>query len=358
LGFKRGNLTSLEDRQHILCIVDEACRSGASLQACCDVLEMSLRTFQRWKTDPNAMDKRRMRQITPHNKLSLQEEAEILRVVNQRSYEDCPPSKIVPLLADEGKYLASESTMYRLLKRENQLKHRSASKPRSVYKPQPVIATGPNQVYSWDITYLLSSIKGCFFYLYLFMDIYSRKIVGYQVYERESSDYAADTFEEICLQERVSKDQVILHSDNGSPMKGATMLATLQRLGVIPSFSRPGVSNDNPYSEALFRTLKYSSKYPCKPFENVLEAREWIDEFVYWYNNKHLHSGIKFVTPQQRHAGIDQAILEHREKVYAAAKMAKPSRWIRDTRNWKKDCKVYLNPEKGKSCSKELKAVG
>jgi transposase InsO family protein len=260
-------------------------------------------------------------------------------------------------LADQKQYIASESTIYRLLKREKQLKHRLASKSRKHQRPKSVIATEPNQVYSWDITYLLSRVKGQFFYLYLFMDIYSRKIVGYQVYDRESSDYAADILESICFEEKIAKDKVTLHSDNGSPMKGATMLATLQKLGVIPSFNRPGVSNDNPYSEALFRTVKYTPMYPSKPFESLREAREWVGQFVTWYNNQHLHSGIKFVTPEQRHKGLDEKVLKQRTEVYAKAKEEKPHRWSRGIRNWKKDYEVFLNPEKGKTTQKQLRVA-
>ncbi len=155
------------------------------------------------------------------------------------------------------------------------------------------------------------------------MDILSRKIVGWQVYDRESSEYAADVLEATCIAEKVQKDQLILHSDNASPMKGATMLVTLQKLGVIPSFSRPTVSNDNPYSEALFRTIKYTPKYPEKPFISLEMAREWLAKFVHWYNHEHLHSGIKFITPIQRHEGRDEEVLKHRKKVYLKAK--KPS---------------------------------
>ena len=316
-----------------------------------------MKTFRQWKKNPSAVDKRTERRASPHNKLSLKEEANILQVINQPRFADSAPSKIVPLLADEGQYLASESTMYRLLRRENQLRHRSASKPRLVQRPKAIVATGPNQVYSWDITYLVSTVRGCFFYLYMFMDIYSRKIVGYEVYTKESSEYAANLLEAICLEERVGKNEVVLHSDNGSPMKGATMVATLQRLGVLPSFSRPGVSNDNPYSEALFKTLKYSPKYPFKPFESLAEARDWVDEFVCWYNRSHLHSGIKFVTPEQRHAGQDDIILKNRAEVYAKARGKMPQRWSKGIRNWKKDCKVLLNPEKGKSIEKKIMAV-
>ena len=170
-----------------------------------------------------------------------------------------------------------------------------------------------------------------------------RKIVGYDIFECESMDYSAQTFEQICINEGISKDQLVLHSDNGGPMKGATMLATLQRLGVMPSFSRPRVSDDNPYSESLFKTLKYKSDFPdC--FKDVSDAKNWTLQFVNWYNENHLHSGIKFVTPASRHAGIDKGILERRKAVYELAKLEFPERWNnRKTRNWNRKEKVYLN---------------
>lgn len=261
------------------------------------------------------------------------------------------------MLADEGNYLASESTMYRLLRKVKQLRHRTASNPRNLYKPKAVIATMPNKVYSWDITYLKSSLRGAFFYLYFIMDVYSRKIVGWQVYDRESSEYASDVLEGACIAEGVKKNQLLLHSDNGSPMKGATMLATLQKLGVIPSFSRPSVSNDNPYSESLFRTLKYSSIYPERPFESLREAREWVNKFVSWYNCHHLHSGIKFITPEQRHNGYDDEILKQRTKVYLKAKKRFPNRWSKGIRNWDKIKEVKLNPDKCKNPVIKLKVA-
>ena len=166
-------------------------------------------------------------------------------------------------------------------------------------KPRALCATAPDQLFSWDITYLPTLIKGIYFYLYLFMDIFSRKIVGWQIYETESSELAAEVMRDICERENIAPNQVVLHSDNGSPMKGATMLATLQALGVVPSFSRPAVSNDNPYSESLFKTLKYRPAYPRRAFENLLAARQWVGTFVQWYNHEHRHSAIGFVTPQQ-----------------------------------------------------------
>jgi transposase InsO family protein len=175
------------------------------------------------------------------------------------------------------------------------------------------------------------------------MDIYSRKIVGWRVHECESMEYSARLVEEICLREGILENQVVLHSDNGGAMKGATMLATLQRLGIIPSFSRPSVSDDNPFSESLFKTLKYCPQYPSKPFSSTDDANGWVEEFVHWYNEVHLHSGIKFVTPSSRHAGKDLAILNARKKVYEEARLKNPNRWSRGIRNWEKIEEVFLN---------------
>jgi putative transposase len=177
------------------------------------------------------------------------------------------------------------------------------------------------------------------------MDVYSRKIVGWQVYERESSEWAADIVRDIVQREGITRQQVTLHSDNGGPMKGATMLATLQALGILPSFSRPAVSNDNPYSEALFKTLKYRPDYPAHPFTELNQARRWVAGFVDWYNHEHRHSAIQFVTPDQRHSGQDRAILKRRKAAYEAAKKRRPERWRGKTRNWEPVLEVYLNPD-------------
>jgi transposase InsO family protein len=267
-------------------------------------------------------------------------------VANSEEYGHLPPSQIVPRLADQGHYLASESTFYRLLRAANQLTHRRGEHPtKSRTKPRAIRATAPNQLYSWDITYLPSTCRGRFFYLYLFVDIFSRKIVGWQVYEEESSALASELVRDVCLREKIAPNQLILHSDNGSPMKGSTMLATLQQLGVMPSLSRPAVSNDNPYSESLFKTLKYRPRYPLIPFDSVLEARTWTANLVEWYNNEHRHSAIKFVTPAQRHAGLDDDILLNRRAVYEKARDQNPQRWSNGTRNWARVQSVDLNPE-------------
>jgi len=334
------------ERAHIVELIDQARASGARQSQACKAMGISAKTFQRWVKSNNQKDNRSEPKHSPKNKLNIVERQQIIEIANEPGNADLPPSKIVPKLADEGRYIASESTFYRVLRAENQLQHRQKAKPaRRIKKPRALSANGANQLYSWDITYLPAPILGMFFYLYLVVDIYSRKIVGWQVFERESSTLAADLMKDICRREGVEKDQVILHSDNGSPMKGATMLATLQELGVVPSFSRPAVSNDNPYSESLFRTLKYRPEYPEKSFEDLSAARQWVNGFVNWYNHEHMHSAIKFVTPVQRHNGEDKAILAQRKQVYQQAKAKHPERWSGEIRNWDEITEVYLNPE-------------
>ena len=223
------------------------------------------------------------------------------------------------------------------------LEHRGKSKPHSPNKPMPLMATSPNEVWSWDITYLRSSVRGQFFYLYMFMDIFSRKIVGWDIHEKESMIYSSELVTKIYENENVKEDQVVLHSDNGGSMKGATMLATLQKLGIVPSFSRPSVSNDNPFSESLFKTVKYCPQFPSNPFNSIEAAQVWGKDFVQWYNNDHLHSGIKFVTPNSRHEGRDIKILEKRKQVYETAKNKNPNRWSGEIRNFNRIEEVHLN---------------
>lgn len=312
------------------------------------MLGIDIRTFQRWNKEKSHVDKRGGPNSSPANKLSDVERARILEVANSAEYCNQPPSQIVPKLADEGVYIASESSFYRILKQSNLLKHRGASRTKKHKKPAELVALKPNQVWSWDITYLPSPILGQFFYLYLFLDIFSRKIVGFDVFEKESADYASQVIYKAYGSENLQPGEVSLHSDNGGPMKGCTMLATLQNLGVMPSFSRPSVSDDNPFSESNFKTLKYCPFYPKKPFASIEEAREWVLKFVLWYNHVHQHSGINFVTPSTRHEGLDSIVLEKRSHLYEVARQRNPNRWSKKTRNWSVAGEVYLNPKHSK----------
>lgn len=320
--------------------------AGSGLERACEMVGISVRTVQRWwKQGEGGQDGRMGPRRVPGNKLSEREEQEVLKIANSTEYRELSPKQIVPRLADQGQYVASESSFYRILRKQGQMSHREPSRPASRNKPEAFVATGPNQVYTWDITYLRSSLKGVFFYLYMIVDIWSRKIVGWEVHEQESMEYASLLMQCSCEALGVDPEGLILHSDNGGPMKGSTMLATLQRLGIVASFSRPQVSDDNPYSEALFRTLKYRPEYPRRPFETIEEARQWVRWFVRWYNTEHLHSAIRFVTPDDRHFGWEPEILENRRRVYEKARRRHPERWTGPTRNWEPVGAVWLNPE-------------
>jgi len=334
-------------------LIEEAVGAGARRFKACAVLEIDVRTLQRWKKalqeEKTLADQRKAAaaERAPANKLSDVEQEAILALCNRAEYRSLPPSQIVPRLADKGEYLASESSFYRVLREADQLHRRGKAKaPRTVAKPEGFQATGPNQVWSWDITFLASSIRGAFYRLYMVLDIFSRKIVAWEVHENESAEHASVLIRKACLVEGIHQGGLVLHADNGGPMKGATMLATLQKLGVVPSFSRPSVSDDNPYSESLFRTLKYAPAYPSKPFESVEAARRWVYGFVQWYNNEHRHSAIRYVTPSQRHRGEDQGLLKQRAAVYEAARQRNPQRWSGKTRNWDPVKEVWLNPPK------------
>lgn len=358
MGGSRGRKIEIEERKQIVMLIDEACGSRARLSAACKALEISERTLQRWRMHGELRgDGRKEAGLSrePANKLTDQERQQILDISNELEFASMPPSQIVPALADQGRYIASESSFYRVLREADQLARRGKAKPPTRKRPTALEASAPNQIWSWDITYLATTVKGMFFYLYLIMDVYSRKIVGWEIYETESSDQAAQVFRKAHLREGIGAEALILHSDNGSPMKGATMLATLQRLGVMPSFSRPSVSNDNPYSEALFKTLKYHPGFPDKPFESLHEAREWVSGFQLWYNEVHRHSGLKFVTPGQRHRGEDGPIFNKRKVIYEAAKTKNPERWSGSIRNWEPEKIVYLNPGKPRKKEEDLK---
>ena len=351
-------MSTLEQRATVLELISQACSAGARLHKACAIIGLAARTAQRW-VEPGRLeaktgalhigDRRTPEQRLhncPSNKLSEAERQAALAVLNSQEYKDLAPSQIVPRLADQGHYVASESTLYRLLRQAGQLAHRRLERsPQKRSKPRALVATRPDQIYCWDITYLPTPVRGLYFYLYLFVDIFSRKVVGWQVFDCESAEKAAALLEDICRRQGISANQVTVHSDNGGPMKGETMLATMQRLGVAHSRSRPAVSNDNPYAESLFKTLKYRPQFPLKPFADLLQARRWVTELVHWYNEEHRHSAIGFVTPTQRHAQTDEAMLQARAAVYKKARQKHPTRWSRNTREWTFIDEVHLNPD-------------
>jgi len=330
----------------IVAAVEEARENGARLSACCEHAGVDARTVQRWLRGDIGEDGRRGPRTVPRNRLTAKERQEVVRITTSPEYRDLSPKQIVPRLADRGVYVASESTMYRVLREEDLAAHRGRQKPREPRDIQEHVATCPNQVWSWDITYLKSPVRGVFFYLYLILDVWSRKVVAAEVHEQEDGQLASELVIDAIRTEEATSNLLVLHQDNGGPMKGATLKATLESLGVIASYSRPRVSNDNPFSEALFRTAKYRPEYPRQPFESLEHARQWAADFVVWYNTVHLHSAIGFVAPQQRHCGRDEKTLARRSVVYEAARRRHPERWSGDVRDWSSPRTVVLNPSK------------
>jgi putative transposase len=338
----------LEERRQLIEPIRIAHQAGARLSRACEVAQISLNDWYRWQTEGKVIDDARPHATrpTPANQLSEEERQEVLAVCNSTRFGSLPPSQIVPILADEGRYLASESTMYRLLRTNAQLLPRGhANAPRKMNKPTTHHASAPNQVWSWDITYLPTQIKGQFYKLYLIEDIFSRYPVGWEVHTEETGELAAQLLQKTVMGQRCTTQPLVLHSDNGAPMKSYTLKAKMEELKVSPSHSRPRVSNDNPFSESLFRTLKYWPKWPQAGFASLEDARSWVQQFIQWYSHQHRHSGIQFVTPAERHQGLDKAILAKRDMTYAFAKEKHPQRWKGKTRDWSWISQVTLNPD-------------
>lgn len=323
----------------------------------CKEVQISLRTYRRW-LDANGQVRADRRpdalRPEPKNKLSNDEIEAILIVCNLPEYASLPPSQIVPKLADKGVYMASESSFYRILHTHSQVHHRGRS--RAVQKrsaPTSYTATAPNQLWSWDITYCAATVRGQYYYLYLIEDIYSRKIVGWEVHEQESGESAAFLLQRTVMREQCFKQPLVLHSDNGAPMKSVTLKTKMEELGITSSYSRPRVSNDNPYSESLFRTMKHCPRWPSEGFKNLEAVREWVKTFVDWYNEEHCHSRISFVTPSQRHRGDDKLLLKKRTDIYEQAKEKSPHRWSGKVRKWEHIKEVQLNPDRPEQESKQ-----
>lgn len=349
MGFGRGKLTTHSNRIKVVDAIGEAVSSGARQFKACEVVGISNRTYQRWiKQGMKSKDGRpEALRPEPANKLSLEESESIIEAMNQKEHRSLSPSQVVyRLLDDKSRYIASVSSYYRVLRHYGMINHRGHAKAPTSKPITTHSATGPNQVWMWDITWLPGPVKGIYYYLYMIMDLFSRKIVGWEIWETESSELASKLVTKAVYSENVLiLDQpLVLHSDNGSPMKGASLLTTLYNLGIVKSNSRPRVSNDNAYIESLFRTVKYMPAFPHNGFETIGNAREWVSEFVNYYNYEHRHSGLKHLTPNQRHNGEYKTILKRREELLKEAKAKYPERWSRDIQDCILDEVIWLNP--------------
>jgi putative transposase len=250
----------------------------------------------------------------------------VIETLNEERFCDKAPAQVWAILLDEGSYLASISTMYRLLRDRHQVRERRAQARRPALIKPELVAVAPNEVWSWDITRLAGPYKWTWFQLYTILDVYSRYIVGWLVAPTESAKLAEQLIADAIYAHGVSQDQLTLHADRGSSMTSRTVSQLLADLGVLQSHSRPHQSNDNPYSEAQFKTLKYSPTFP-KQFANIAAARSFCNEFFEHYNNEHRHSGIGLNTPANVHFGLADIVRQKRQGVLNAAYTARPDRF-------------------------------
>jgi putative transposase len=278
--------------------------------------------------------------------LSSDEKVEVRQVLNSERFADQPPREVYATLLDEGQYLCSWRTMYRILdenqevrERRNQLRHPQYTKPE-------LLATQPNQLWSWDITKLLGPTKWTYYYLYNILDVFSRYSVGWMIAERESAALAEELIAATCVRQNIQLGQLTIHADRGSSMTSKPVALLMADLGVTKTHSRPHVANDNPFSESQFKTLKYRPDYPerfgCQP-----DARAWAADFFQWYNYEHHHSGIGLLTPADVHFGRAQSILDQRQQVLQAAYLKNPERFVKGlSAPAQVPTAVWINPPK------------
>jgi putative transposase len=300
------------------------------IQAACNALGVSRATLYRHQEPPeqpvahvSAPSER-----TSPVALSVQEQQRVLQILQSERFMDASPRQVWAKLLDEGEYLCSVRTMYRLLQREEQVRERRNQLRHPAYKKPELLATRPNQVWSWDITKLRGVLKGCYYYLYVILDIYSRYVVGWLLAEKECQTLAEHLIRETCQKQGIQAEQLTIHADRGAPMTSKSVALLLVDLGVEQSHSRPHVSDDNPYSESQFKTMKYCPHFPDR-FGSLPDARSFCSRFFGWYNGEHHHTGIALLTPEMVHYGRAEAVLEARKQTLEQAYAAHPQRFHR-----------------------------
>lgn len=292
--------------------------------AACQALGVPRSTFYRAKR-PRQEPKPRP---TPKNALQSEEREQVLQVLNSEQFQDSAPRQVYAVLLDNETYLCSVSTMYRILRANQLVRERRDQLSHPTYTKPELLATGPNELWSWDITKLRGPAKWTYYYMYAILDVFSRYVTGWLIAERESAGLAEQLIAETCAKQGIEPDQLTLHADRGSAMRSKTVALLLADLGVTKTHSRPYVSNDNPYSESQFKTMKYRPDYPDR-FGSIQDARAWARTFFQWYNHEHRHSGVALLTPATVHYGQAQAVIDRRQKVLQAAYAAHPERFVR-----------------------------
>jgi transposase InsO family protein len=290
----------------------------------CLLLGITPKTLQNWRKTGLKDRRKGSNRYVSHRLSEAEKQALYDQSISER-FKDRTPAEIIATLSYENNYIASESSLYRILREKGALAHRRESKkPRKSTPHIPFIVTGPNQVWAWDITWLRTTVRGIFKYAYSIIDLFDRTLVGWIIEDNESDDHAKKLFTHVIRDQKVVPQ--IVHADNGNPMRGACLASFLDGLLVSRSYSRPRVSDDNAFIESWHKTLKNTVGYP-KAFDSLSDARTWFADFVNWYNNCHMHSGLGYVTPQQRRSGEAEEIYQKRDEGLQAAKLRNPSRW-------------------------------
>ncbi len=294
------------------------------VRSACDLLGVARSTYYRAQR-PKAAPKERSRS---GRALTEAERTDLLELMNSPEFCDVAPRQIWATLLDRGEYIAHWRTMYRILAEIGEIRERRDQLHHPEYEKPELLATGPNQLWSWDITKLRGPQKWTCYYLYLIMDVFSRYVVGWMIAENENATLASELIEVTCRRQGVDRAELTIHADRGSAMTSKTVAQLLVDLGVEKSHSRPHVSNDNPYSESQFKTMKYRPGYP-KRFGSIMDARNWVREFIAWYNEVHRHSGIGLMPPKVVHYGEGEKLRAQRALVLEAAYAAHPERFVR-----------------------------
>jgi putative transposase len=292
----------------------------------CRALGAAPATIYRRRRPPEPRPKRP--RTVPARALSEPEREAVLAELHSERFVDCAPAQVWATLLDEGRYLASERTMYRLLDARGEVGERRDQRTHPAYAKPELLAERPNEVWSWDITKLKGPVKWTYFYLYVILDVFSRYVVGWTVQHREDAQLAKTLICQAAAQQQIPREQLTIHADRGSSMTSKPVAFLLADLGVTRSHNRPYTSTDNPYSEAHFKTLKYRPAFP-KRFENIQQARAFCRTFFDYYNHSHRHSGIGLMTPAAVHHGHAKALHAERQRVLTAAYTATPERFIR-----------------------------
>jgi putative transposase len=333
-----GNRSARDRREEIKKIITV---NGKALgaQSLCQAFGMSRSTFYRAPKLKVALEIR----PSHHRGLSLEEESSVLEALNSERFRDMAPPEIYATMLDEGLYLCAERTMYRILERNHQSVQRRQSEPRQYARPE-LLASRPNEVWSWDITKLKGPRKWTYYYLYTILDIYSRYVVGWMVAYRESATLAEELIAETCKRQKIERGSLTVHADNGSSMKSLAVAQLLADLGVTKTHSRPHVSNDNPFSESAFKTLKYRPDFPER-FLSIEVARSFCQDFYCWYNHEHRHAGIAMLTPISVHYQQHEPILKARAAILSTAFEKHPERFVKGMPKVKSISEhVYINP--------------